>query len=110
MSGTRIRFTAVIAEILDCLVESPVDDPPWGLRLCEQTGFGTGTTYPALDRLMKAGWIEATWEDPPPPDRPRRRYYRISSAGRAALEEENAARAARRARWTDRALPAGGTA
>ena len=53
-------------DVLDVLTNSPSDDPAWGLRLCEVTGYGTGTIYPALDRLMKAGWITDHWEDPPP--------------------------------------------
>ena len=57
MSAPKIRLTAVIMDVLDVLTSSPSDDPAWGLRLCEVTGYGTGTIYPALDRLMKAGWI-----------------------------------------------------
>ena len=70
MSAPKIRLTAVIMDVLDVLTNSPPDDPAWGLRLCEVTGYGTGTIYPALDRLMKAGWITDHWEDPPPEDRP----------------------------------------
>jgi PadR family transcriptional regulator PadR len=110
MSATKIRLTAVIMDVLDVLTNSPLDDPPWGLRLCEQTAYGTGTVYPALDRLLKVGWIEDRWEDPPPADRPRRRYYFITSAGRAAHQEEIAAHAARRTAWAARALPTGRTA
>lgn len=89
----------MIMDILDVLTASPSDDPAWGLRLCEMTGHGTGTTYPALNRLLKADWIEDRWEDPPPEDRPRRRFYEITSTGRemygAALRE----REQRRAGW-----------
>jgi PadR family transcriptional regulator len=110
MSVPKIRLTAVIMEILDVLASSPLDEPPWGLRLCEQTGYGTGTVYPALDRLLNIGWIEDRWEEPPPVDRPRRRYYFITSTGRAAYQEAIATRAARRAAWASRALRAGGAA
>ena len=34
-------------DVLDVLTNSPSDDPAWGLRLCEVTGYGTGTIYPA---------------------------------------------------------------
>jgi hypothetical protein len=47
----------VIMDVLDVLTNSPPGNPAWGLRLCEQTGYGTGTIYPALERLMKAWWI-----------------------------------------------------
>jgi PadR family transcriptional regulator, regulatory protein PadR len=107
MSAPKIRLTAVIMDILDVLTNSPLDDPPWGLRLCEQTGYGTGTIYPAVDRLLRAGWIESKWEDPAPADRPRRRYYFVTSAGRAEYQEALATRAARRTTW---ALQSGGAA
>jgi len=48
----------------------------WGLSICHRTGLGSAHTYPALDRLMKAGLVTAEWEDPPPADRPRRHLYR----------------------------------
>ena len=110
MSAPKIRLTAVILDILDALASSSPDDPPWGLRLCEQTAYGTGTIYPALDRLLKVGWIEDRWEDPRPSDRPPRRYYYITSAGRAAYREAVAAHAARRTAWSARTLSTGGTA
>jgi PadR family transcriptional regulator PadR len=97
--ATKIRLTQVIMDVLDVLAAAQPDDPAWGLRLCEQTGYGTGTTYPALNRLLKAGWIEDHWEDPPPDDRPRRRFYVVTTTGRdmytAALRE----REQRRAHW-----------
>src|SRR5580704_19367574 len=99
MSAPKIRLTAVIMDVLDALTNSPPDNLAWGLRLCEQTGYGTGTIYPALDRLMKAGWIEDRWEDPPPPDRPARRYYFITPTGHAAYQEALTAHAARRRAW-----------
>ena len=110
MSVPKVRLTAVIMDLLDVLASSPLGEPAWGLRLCEQTGYGTGTVYPALDRLLRIGWIEDRWEDPLPADRPPRRYYFITSAGRAVYQEAVAAHAARRAAWASRTLPAGGAA
>jgi PadR family transcriptional regulator PadR len=99
MSATKIRLTAVIMDILDVITSSPPGDLAWGLRLCEQAGYGTSTIYPALDRLMKAGWISDHWEDPPPADRPPRRYYEITSAGREQYAAALRARDERRAAW-----------
>jgi PadR family transcriptional regulator PadR len=99
MSATKIRLTAVIMDVLDVLTSSPSDNPAWGLRLCEQTGYGTGTIYPALDRLMKAGWITDHWEDPPPKDRPPRRFYEMTSTGREQYASALRARGERRAAW-----------
>ena len=99
MSGVKIRLTAVIMDILDVLTNSPPDDPAWGLRLCEVTGYGTGTVYPTLDRLMKAGWISDYWEEPPPADRPRRRFYELTSAGREQFMAALRAHNERRMKW-----------
>jgi len=102
MGSPKVRLTAAVWDVLDVLSNARPDDPPWGLRICEKTGHGTGTIYPALDRLMKAGIIEAHWEDPPPADRPRRRFYEITSTGRewfaAAVREHDE----RRANWLPR--------
>lgn len=108
MGTPKVRLTAVIMDVLDVLTSSPPDDPAWGLQLCEATGYGTGTIYPALDRLLKAGWIEDRWEEPSPEDRPRRRYYQITAAGRAAYQEALAGRAARRRAWVTRTVHARG--
>jgi PadR family transcriptional regulator PadR len=110
MSVKRLRVTRVIEDVLEVLMTAPLGNPVWGLMLCDQTGLGSGTIYPALDRLLKAGWIEDWWEEPAPADRPRRRYYAITVGGRAAYQEEVDARAARRAAWAARALPTGGAA
>ena len=99
MATPRIRLTLVIMDVLDVIMSAPHDDPAWGLRICEATGHGPGTTYPALDRLMKAGWIEDRWEDPVPSDRPRRRFYTITSVGRAGYAAEREKRASRRLTW-----------
>jgi DNA-binding PadR family transcriptional regulator len=104
VSAPKIRLTAVIMDVLDVITSSPSDDPPWGLRLCEVTGYGTGTIYPALDRLMKAGWIRDYWEDPPPEDRPRRRYYEVTSTGREAYAAAVRAHRERRAGWRQPSL------
>ncbi|HEY8601869.1 MAG TPA: helix-turn-helix transcriptional regulator [Thermomicrobiales bacterium] len=49
-----------------------------------------GTLYRALDRLAKAGLVEAEWEDPQiaaSEQRPRRRLYRITLDGTRALQQ-----------------------
>jgi PadR family transcriptional regulator, regulatory protein PadR len=97
--ATRIRLTPVIMDVLDVLAASPPDDPAWGLRLCKAPGHGTGTVYPALNRLMKAGWIEGQWEEPQPEDRPRRRFYVITSTGRALYADALGERKNRHAEW-----------
>jgi PadR family transcriptional regulator, regulatory protein PadR len=97
VTATRIRVSLVVLDILDAIENAPLDDPSWGLRLCEQTGYGTGTVYPALDKLLKAGWIADQWEEPQPADRPRRRFYALTDEGRTGYREALCAREARRA-------------
>ena len=103
-------MTMVVMDVFDVIMNASLDDPAWGLSICEATGHGTGTVYPALSRLLKAGWIEDRWEEPPPADRPRRRYYSVTAAGRTAYQEAVAARAARRTAWSRTVLRAGETA
>lgn len=110
MTAPRIRVTLVIMDVLDVIMSAPEDDPAWGLRICEATGHGPGTVYPALDRLMKAGWIEDRWEDPVPADRPQRRLYTITSAGRAGYAADQEKRADRRLSWAKPGITAGGVA
>jgi PadR family transcriptional regulator PadR len=107
MTAPRIRVTLVIMDVLNVIMSASPDDPAWGLRICEMTGHGPGTTYPALDRLMKAGWIEDRWEDPAPTDRPRRRLYMITSAGRAGLTASSDERARRGMTWATPGLTGG---
>jgi PadR family transcriptional regulator PadR len=103
-------MTMVVMDVLDVIMSAPFDELTWGLRICEATGHGTGTVYPALERLLKAGLIEDEWEEPQPEDRPRRRYYAITGAGLAAYQQETAARGARKAAWTRLAPRPEGTA
>lgn len=110
MTAPRIRVTLVILDILDVIMSAPDDDPSWGLRICEATGHGPGTVYPALDRLMKAGWIEDCWEEPAPDDRPRRRLYTITSVGRAGYLAEQETRGRRGLSWSRSCLPSGAVA
>jgi PadR family transcriptional regulator, regulatory protein PadR len=101
----NIRLTMPTRAVLDLLLSSDGDDPPWGYRICEEAGLGPGTVYPILERLEESQWIIGTWESNPPPDRPRRRTYEISDFGSraysAALAKVN--RRTGRLRWGLRA-------
>ncbi len=50
-----------------------------------QLDLPTGTIYPALHRLERAGLVKATWSQA---GGRRRRVYRLTAAGRRALEAE----------------------
>ena len=99
-SPARVRVSLVVLDVLDAIDSAPPGDPAWGLRLCEQTGHGPGTVYPALDKLLKAGWITDWWEDPQPANRPRRRFYALTDEGRTSRSAALAKREARRWGWS----------
>jgi DNA-binding PadR family transcriptional regulator len=105
------RPTAATVAIVDRLAEATsTHRPTWGLKICQETGFGPGTVYAVLDRLADLGWVTADWEQGEHSEaRPRRRLYSLTPKGvslRSALHER-AERTARR-----RIIPslAGGTA
>jgi DNA-binding PadR family transcriptional regulator len=64
-----------------------------GADIMKAAGLSSGTLYPILIRLEKAGMLESHWETARPEDlgRPRRRFYRLTSSGaefaRGALGE-----------------------
>ena len=61
----------------------------YGFEIMDSTGLPSGTVYPALRRLEKAGLIQAQWERESvarAEHRPARRYYQTTAAAEAALE------------------------
>ena len=103
--GARIRMTRTTRDVLAVLLDGLREDLH-GLEVCRRAGLGSGTTYPILARLEKAGWVQARWEDEQewldPADgkrRPRRRYYTLTGEGeRVAIESGSAAAPASRLR------------
>lgn len=86
---------------------------PYGFLLAKRLADGRpgaltahGTLYKALNRLVAAGLLESSWEDPAISEgesRPRRRLYQVTGEGELALsrgraeERERAADATRTA-------------
>jgi PadR family transcriptional regulator, regulatory protein PadR len=64
-----------------------------GSDILKRIGMLSGTLYPILMRLERAGWLESEWEqlDASEAGRPRKRLYRLSANGynktKAALAE-----------------------
>jgi len=64
-----------------------------GAEITRSAKIPSGTLYPILFRLERAGWIESEWEDGDPSEmgRPRKRLYRLTSHGaqraRGAFED-----------------------
>jgi PadR family transcriptional regulator PadR len=86
------RFSTQTLVVLDALVSSPHNELS-GAQIARITGLASGTLYPLLLRLERAGCVESRWEtdDPHTLGRPRRRFYHVTSLG-----AENARTEARR--------------
>lgn len=78
--GTEPRITQQTISVLSALVETRELS---GSEIAKETGLASGTLYPLVYRLEKAGWLDSRWEkgDPATLGRPRRRYYRITAEG-----------------------------
>ncbi len=72
-----------IAKVLIAFLEQPTRDQ-YGFGLMRMTGVKSGSLYPILDRLERAGWIESRKEDVDEKvaRRPKRRLYRLTAVGR----------------------------
>ena len=77
------RIGKATVDVLAVLLES--DRPRWGLEVIKATGRPSGSVYPLLDRLERAGWVTSSWDEE---DRkgPRRRLYVLTQDG--ALEAQ----------------------
>ena len=96
----RLSVTYPTALVLQALVSGY----SYGFDIMEVTGLPSGTVYPILRRLERAGCALSRWEDEGVAQgdgRPARRYYEIAAEGRALL-----ARARERFSRTDPALAA----
>jgi PadR family transcriptional regulator PadR len=80
--GTDIRMTIQVVKVLAALLADSGEER-YGLDLMRQTGLASGTLYPILARLQRAGWVQAAWEDidPAGAGRPARRFYRLTAEG-----------------------------
>jgi DNA-binding PadR family transcriptional regulator len=59
-----------------------------GFDIMDTTALPSGTVYPILGRLERAGFVRSRWEAPTVAQRekrPPRRYYEISAAGARVL-------------------------
>ena len=81
----QVRMTVAVAKVLSAFLADPTEDR-YGLDLMRSTGHPSGTLYPILLRLQRAGWVDAHWEDVDPvaAGRPARRYYRLTPDGAVA--------------------------
>jgi PadR family transcriptional regulator, regulatory protein PadR len=94
-----IRMTTATQKVLEALAHAQPDEDMFGLRICQQAGLGSGTVYPVLDRLERAGWIQGEWEAEQPAGRPKRRRYTLTKVGEGAYSRTLAMQQAQAHRW-----------
>lgn len=84
-----LRMTSSVLKVVAALLADPAADR-YGLQLMQDTGLQSGTLYPILVRLERAGWVESRWEqiDPVAEGRPSRRYYRLTPDGAVEARRE----------------------
>jgi PadR family transcriptional regulator PadR len=80
--GNEVRITTSVMKVVSAFL-SDTDADRYGLELMHDTHLASGTLYPILVRLERAGWVESHWEDidPVAEGRPARRYYRLTPTG-----------------------------
>lgn len=81
-----------VAKVLRVFLDDP-GTPCYGLELMKATGLPSGSLYPVLARLERAGWLRSEREeiDPVAEGRPARRYYALTPDGLATARVELAA-------------------
>ncbi|WP_040713313.1 PadR family transcriptional regulator [Nocardia takedensis] len=82
------RITNNVAAVLREFLDDPTAQH-YGFELMRACEISSGTLYPIVARLEKAGWIEGHVEDidPKAEGRPARRYYTMTAAGEFAATQ-----------------------
>jgi DNA-binding PadR family transcriptional regulator len=79
-----VKVTIAVARVLRVFLDDPAE-PRYGLELMKATGMPSGSLYPVLARLERAGWVRSKLEKiyPAAAGRPARRYYELTADGAA---------------------------
>jgi PadR family transcriptional regulator, regulatory protein PadR len=82
MSNGEPRITGPTLKVLGALLSSGRIELS-GADISRSTNLASGTLYPILFRLERAGWVESRWEEEEPRalGRPRRRLYQVTALG-----------------------------
>jgi PadR family transcriptional regulator PadR len=76
------RMTLRTLAVLRVMLDDPLAQY-YGLEVARDVGLPTGSVYPILARLERAGWLRSAWEDVEPAavGRRKRRYYQLTTSG-----------------------------
>jgi len=76
------QLTTQTLKVLGTLMNNRPDGLP-GIEIGRAARLQSGTLYPILSRLERAGWLESYWEAETPQElgRPRRRFYQLTAIG-----------------------------
>lgn len=86
---SSVRMTQITALVISAIAAGH----RYGFDVMEACGMPSGTVYPALRRLEKAGLLGSGWESKEEAftaGRPRRRTYHLTPTGRRKLPEAEA--------------------
>ena|ERR1051326_8084005 len=82
MSGPE-RITGPLVDVLEALLSADGYELH-GWAIMKSTKRSGPTIYKILERLEKAEWVTAAWEElPPETNKPRRRFYKLTGQGAA---------------------------
>jgi DNA-binding PadR family transcriptional regulator len=86
--GDQPKLTVQTLRVLKLLLDASTAQR-YGLELARDARLPSGTIYPLLGRLERAGWVTSGWEDVEPTieGRPARRYYTLTHKGRQLARE-----------------------
>ncbi len=87
-----LQITPKIAAVLKVFLDAP-GTARYGMELMQLTGQTSGTLYPNLHRMVRAGWLTVSTEDidPAVAGRPARRNYTITGDAVTVARAELAA-------------------
>lgn len=80
--ASQVRLTTTVARVLQVFLDD-VTEPRYGFDLMQVLELPSGTLYPILARLERAGWIVGRREDADPAEvgRSARRMYLLTPDG-----------------------------
>jgi DNA-binding PadR family transcriptional regulator len=84
----KVRLSGPTLKVLKFFLEQPQEGRS-GADIYREIGVGSGTLYPLLARLERAGWVSSEWEtdDPSQMGRPRRRLYKLTGLGQTNAQQ-----------------------